>query len=95
MFSVNTQHSEPYTATGLITVWYSLALVFLVISFRTADALVIFPSLLKCLSLPSSHNYKVKFDTSLLIKEDTVLQINMFYEAQAYSTQTLTCAPLS
>ena len=32
MFSVNTQRSYPYTATGLITVWYSLSLVFLVIS---------------------------------------------------------------
>jgi len=32
MFSVNTQHSDPYTATGLITVWYSPSLVFLVIS---------------------------------------------------------------
>ena len=32
MFSVNTQHSDLYTATGLITVWYSLSLVFLVIS---------------------------------------------------------------
>ena len=32
MFSVNTQHSDPYTTIGLITVWYSLSLVFLVIS---------------------------------------------------------------
>ena len=32
MFSVNTQHSDPYTSTGLITVWYSLSLVFLLIS---------------------------------------------------------------
>jgi len=32
MFSVNTQHSDPYTATGLITVWYSLSLVFQVMS---------------------------------------------------------------
>ena len=32
MFSVNTQHSDPYTATGLITVRYSLSLVFLIIS---------------------------------------------------------------
>ena len=32
MFPVNTQHSDPYTTTGLITVWYNLSLVFLVIS---------------------------------------------------------------
>ena len=32
MFSVNTQHSDPYTATGLFTVRYSLSLVFLLIS---------------------------------------------------------------
>ena len=37
MFSVNTQHLDPYTAAGLITVWYSLSSVFLVISFFWSD----------------------------------------------------------
>ena len=31
VFPVNTQHLDPYNTTGLITVWYSLSLVFLLI----------------------------------------------------------------